>query len=875
MVCLFVRSFFGRGASRTTACDSRIHRSRRPPSSSLHPLLFPLCLYPPPPPTFRKPSIPPQLGLAEFLFGDQSQGQARRKHAVGDIVRNLKSIGRSTASGASTGAAKAEAEADETLSSISTTSTVSTSAHVGVQAAVIGRRTPATSSRHTDSSLARSAVQHPAAHSQSLARRSRSRSTPAALGANKPIVQAALQEPPDRASLEFEAALKVLEDTGIGGSDFEARSVLAGSESALSWKQLENTKRSLMQRGSWRECPVFSSELSGTGATTLATMRGHANSNAWLKQELDIQRDAHAAKLEEDHARRARFNNEMGSLSRELLAFSIVSRATELGVEEAAEQLMHTERSLRASEQRAEAQRLLERKGLLKRQKHDALQKQALLHFSETHDAQNKRQRWKRTIALQSEVNRVLAEEQRLIEEEERLLADTIRRRTGRTSVLLNGMHSVSFGVMQAVKKWRGKTVVSVQQLKQKAKEERIRARMAVMEAEYASEAYEASRRAADHVAELKRKRDEAEAAVRAAAERKIRIFREACDLKDFAYFEEELEDDAANGKNLSNIKHARERRKTEAMDFRGSLMENTHKHAESGKDVHLQPDKKTAKENRPNRKTICPEPPEMDPRGFFLHTVEHYAPDSCGKLSADEVKYFELAKKRHLVTLADERRLHNGGWTRPHLLLICDKWESSAGIEMSEETHGMMEDACLHHDTEGAPVVHINYKWDISPKKLLAAIRKALKKEAQRQGALHWGKIHSLAMMARHSEGSIFMTKRQLTSISSLTLMEKHNIANKEDQTFWMEIDNLMSVCKDPATCTEPDRSDIEIHLIGHQFDFNQSMQGRGLQTVLSAMMQCEVSEIIIPYDMRVTGHYFDVSKIARALEAYDREKR
>ena len=685
-----------------------------------------------------------------------------------------------------------------------------------------------------------------------------------------PPPDASRAAPATGGAVQFEAALRALENSDY----FNDPDVAERNESSV-------RVPSLMQRRSWRGAPVFSSELSGTGATSLAKLRGLADTNEWLRADMAAYRETQTARLQEERDRQGRYRMLIENLTRELIASSVVSRATELGVEEAADVMAHARlEALDARpsptnrERRAEEGQLLADKSTARKSKLTALQEQALFQLTAALDGKGKRRSmWMRASKLQgesdrlqSEVDKALAEERRVIEAELNVLK-------------MQERHQASVGIVMALKRWRRKTNVSVQQRKQKAKENRIRERMAALQAEFDHESAEADRQAADHVAEIRRKREAAAAAALEATERKLRTFREACDLKDAAYFEVgdkragSAKSNHQTSESLVKLVADREQRRSDAINMRGSLMAHTYKHSEIGQDAHM-PAKLTARESRgltPQEARI-PEPPEMDPRGLFLHSIEHHEPGSCVKRSADEDKYFALSTKRLQAVIADEQRCHRGGWSRPHVLLICDAWEGLPGIRMSEEAQAMLDAACVHHDTEGAPVVYIRYNWDIKPKQLLTKIRNALHKEARRQKAEHAGKIHSLALMVNTNEGSIFMTKQQLTSISSLTVMEK---SNREDQHFWLEIDKMLTVCKDPATSTEPDRSGIGIHLICNQNDFNQSKQGRGLQVVLSAMMQCEVAEVIIPYDKDATEQYFDVSKISRVLEFYDREKR
>ena len=148
---------------------------------------------------------------------------------------------------------------------------------------------------------------------------------------------------------------------------------------------------------------------------------------------------------------------------------------------------------------------------------------------------------------------------------------------------------------------------------------------------------------------------------------------------------------------------------------------------------------------------------------------------------------------------------------------------------------------------------------------------------------------------MVHHSHGSVFVTKHQLTSTTTLAF--HHDAENKEVVAFWKQIDGLLSAAAPSASAhfqatntvrfpgdakVKGDRSGLHVRFfevgvtnVRHAFVDNGDKQRDELAVMLSAMLGCTVHNQTFPYDKGSFEQYFDWIRLSGALEMYTKEKR
>lgn len=89
---------------------------------------------------------------------------------------------------------------------------------------------------------------------------------------------------------------------------------------------------------------------------------------------------------------------------------------------------------------------------------------------------------------------------------------------------------------------------------------------------------------------------------------------------------------------------------------------------------------------------------------------------------------------------------------------------------------------------------------------------------------------------------GSLFVTRQQLTSITTLVVPTENNI---EVQRFWTQLEGLLT-CTGPSTAETGlgDRSAVSINLMGGPLDMTK--RGAELEILLANVLQCKVGSVI-----------------------------
>ena len=118
-------------------------------------------------------------------------------------------------------------------------------------------------------------------------------------------------------------------------------------------------------------------------------------------------------------------------------------------------------------------------------------------------------------------------------------------------------------------------------------------------------------------------------------------------------------------------------------------------------------------------------------------------------------------------------------------------------------------------------------------------------------------------------ANGSLFVTKQQLTSVSTLMIPTEKNV---QTQRFWAEIDEMLT-CAGPSTAETGlgDRSAVSVNLIGAVL--NVTKKGAELENLLANVLQCKVSAAISETAMgkSTIETYFDWDSF---MDATDRMK-
>jgi hypothetical protein len=131
----------------------------------------------------------------------------------------------------------------------------------------------------------------------------------------------------------------------------------------------------------------------------------------------------------------------------------------------------------------------------------------------------------------------------------------------------------------------------------------------------------------------------------------------------------------------------------------------------------------------------------------------------------------------------------HNTEGVRPHLVLISSKWYDASYVPADSDTYEMspailtrFQDAVRKTASDGNPIVCVPYQWNTSPVQLITKIKLAMQEHAGNPNGTV--RALSLGLLAHHSQGSVFVTKHQLTSVTTLAL--ENDRKSDQVQEFW-----------------------------------------------------------------------------------------
>lgn len=651
----------------------------------------------------------------------------------------------------------------------------------------------------------------------------------------------------------------------------------------------------LMSRSQWRTHPIYDSTYgsgsnSGLGSAASANGRHHTGHTTYadgqfspLRTDTDLKflRDQDAAA---NRTRRAALKEWQVELYTEMLASSIVSSATEAAVNEAVSWMAATKEEEEARQELAARRKVL---------------------------AEEARVVEGAAIAARK------AQEEDDHRKTEQLATELRRRR--RSSLFHHALDPVTMNISARIKGrgWRARAFDSVQRRKQKVRDARILARMAEIDAELEAMDQERMRRELENdrdgskarayrgtgkrishlfpddlvpstaADKLKALEDEklAREKIRAEMVRRLRNLRAACDLK--AAVTARHREPRASGSSEAGSNNIGGSGGGGNNNLSDQQQQQQQQHSHSGRH------KSAHGHELKGRELGTTQPPKLEPArlsqvlevhrtfdpvtGFSLQGMYTYPLGSGMSMSLAEEEYLLIAKSRIDGMAEHERIAHNLGFKRPHVLLISSKWQISDEHEMSFVSMARFKAAARQHDEDGNPVIVVNYNWGISPDQLLGKICSALQAVAEQCG-VPGTSVHALSigMMVHHSHGSLFMTKEQLTSVTTLALEDDEESLHA--QQFWQRLDGVLSGAG-PRTFAAPrgesigDRSELEVNLLGHGLFHTE--QGQGLAVMLETMLQCTVQEAILPYGRKLVEKYFHWDQFVAAHEGYKMEKR
>ena len=649
-------------------------------------------------------------------------------------------------------------------------------------------------------------------------------------------------------------------------------------------------EKALMQRSKWRSRPVYdstydSSETNSDHGSAVASANGRNPAGYTSRSPLRMDTDLDSVRYEtrlKDANRKAALKGWQLELYLELLASSVVSRATDAAVADVAAWSAAT-----AAEEDARRE-LAARKG--------ALQEEA------------------RLLEAAAIAQRKLKEQDDHRRTEQ--LAEELKRRR-RSSLFHHALDPITIKISSRIagRGWRTRAAESEQVRKQKAREARILAKMAEIDAELEALELDRVKRelATDHdgskalayrntgkrishlfpndakpktaVDKLKELEDARLAREKLAAEltKRLRNLRAACALKEVVLEKHrEANPDDARGISSSAVEMPTttySRHIAKQQQQQDERQRSAHGRQLKGRELGARNPTMPPPHARSGRLSELLEVHRtFEPvTGFSLQGMQVYPLGSGMSMTLAEEEYLAIARHRIDAMAEHERIAHSLGFKRPHILLISSKWQISDEHEMSFVSMAKFKGAVRSHDEDGNPVIVVGYNWGITPDQLLAKIHDALQKEAEHCG-VPGTSVHALSigMMVHHSHGSLFMTKEQLTSITTLSL--EHDDESLQVQRFWEQLDVMLSGAG-PRTFAAPhgknigDRSELEINMLGHGLFHTE--QGQGLAVMLGTMIQCTVQEAILPYGHKLVEKYFHWDKFTAAHEAYKMEKR
>lgn len=122
---------------------------------------------------------------------------------------------------------------------------------------------------------------------------------------------------------------------------------------------------------------------------------------------------------------------------------------------------------------------------------------------------------------------------------------------------------------------------------------------------------------------------------------------------------------------------------------------------------------------------------------------------------------------------------------------------------------------------------------------------------------------------MVKHDDGTLFVTKDQMTSMTTLSIPCQDNVKVRR---WWSKLYDLLTCCGEEIVTGKVvgSRWNVQVNMLGYTLD--NTIYGETLEAVIATLLNCDVRCTV---DKATYGNFFDMVAFKEAAQTMKNEKR